>query len=66
MRRCSHFTGAQRETGEVLVEGVGAMELIATESGGLRRMDVREAGAITQIAFAFSVAGGVSLQPSRG
>jgi hypothetical protein len=42
------FSGAQRETGELLVEGVGAMELTATESGGLRRMDVREAGAITR------------------
>ena len=42
------FTGAQRETGEVLVEGMGAMELVATESGGLRRMDVREANAITR------------------
>src|SRR5215216_647885 len=42
------FTGAQRETGELLVEGVGAMEMVATESGGLRRMDVREAGAITR------------------
>jgi hypothetical protein len=42
------FDGAQRETGELLVEGTGAMELTATESGGLRRMDVREAGAITR------------------
>jgi hypothetical protein len=42
------FTGAQRETGEVLVEGVGAMELTAKESGALRRMDLREAGAITR------------------
>jgi hypothetical protein len=42
------FTDAQRETGEVLVEGVGAIEMNATESGGLRRMDVREAGAITR------------------
>src|SRR6201988_5285929 len=42
------FEGAQRETGEVLVEGVGAMELEAKEAGGLRRMDVREAGAITR------------------
>ena len=42
------FAGAQRETGELLVEGVGAMELTATESGGLRRMDVREAGAIAR------------------
>jgi Carboxypeptidase regulatory-like domain len=42
------FTGAQRETGEVLVEGMGAMELTAKESGGLRRMDAREAGAIVR------------------
>jgi Carboxypeptidase regulatory-like domain len=42
------FEGAQRETGEVLVEGIGAMELTATESGSLRRMDVREANAITR------------------
>jgi hypothetical protein len=42
------FTAAQRETGEVLVEGVGALEMLATESGGMRRMDVREAGAITR------------------
>lgn len=42
------FEGAQRETGEVLVEGIGAMELKAKESGGLRRMDVREANAITR------------------
>ncbi len=42
------FVGAQRETGELLVEGAGAMELEAKESGGLRRMDVREAGAITR------------------
>lgn len=42
------FDGAQRETGEVLVEGVGSMEMKATESGGLRRMDVKEAGAITR------------------
>jgi hypothetical protein len=42
------FEAAQRETGELLVEGVGAMELVAKESGGLRRMDVREAAAITR------------------
>ena len=42
------FSGAQRETGEVLVEGIGAMEMTAVESGGLRRMDVKEAGAITK------------------
>src|SRR5262249_50149237 len=33
---------AQRETGEVLVEGTGAMELKATESGSLKRMDIKE------------------------
>jgi len=33
---------AQRETGEVLVEGIGTMELTATEGGGLKRMDVKE------------------------
>jgi hypothetical protein len=32
----------------VLVEGLGAMELTPTETGGLRRMDVREAGAIAR------------------
>ena len=42
------FVDAQRETGEVLVEGAGAMELKATESGALRRIDVREANAITR------------------
>jgi carboxypeptidase family protein len=42
------FSGAQRETGELLVEGVGAMELVAREAGGLRRMDVREAGPVTR------------------
>jgi hypothetical protein len=42
------FAGAQHETGELLVEGVGAMDLTPTESGGLRRMDAREAGAIAR------------------
>lgn len=42
------FAGAQRETGELLVEGSGAMDLVAIESGGLRRMDVRETNAITR------------------
>jgi Carboxypeptidase regulatory-like domain len=36
------FKGAQRETGEVLVEGVGTMEITAKEAGGLKRMDVKE------------------------
>jgi hypothetical protein len=37
------FKGAQRETGEVLIEGTGTMELTTTEGGGLKRMDVKEA-----------------------
>jgi hypothetical protein len=37
------FKGAQRETGEVLVEGAGTIEITATEGGGLKRMDVKEA-----------------------
>ncbi len=36
------FKDAQRETGEVLVEGTGAMELTATEGGGLKRLDMKE------------------------
>ncbi len=36
------LSGAQRETGEVLVESDGAMELNAAEQGGLRRMDLKE------------------------
>lgn len=36
------FKNAQRETGEILVEGTGAMELTAKESGGLKRLDVKE------------------------
>jgi carboxypeptidase family protein len=37
------FKDAQRETGEVLVEGAGTIELTATEAGGLKRMDFKEA-----------------------
>jgi Carboxypeptidase regulatory-like domain len=36
------FKETQRETGEVLVEGTGTMELTATEGGGLKRMDLKE------------------------
>ena len=36
------FKGTQRETGEVLVESEGTVELGARESGGLKRMDLRE------------------------
>lgn len=36
------FKDTQRETGEVLVEGTGAMELTSKEGGSLKRMDVKE------------------------
>jgi hypothetical protein len=36
------FKEAQRETGEVLVEGQGTLELTAKESGGLKRLDIKE------------------------
>jgi hypothetical protein len=36
------FKDTQRETGEMLIEGTGAMELTATEGGGLKRMDIKE------------------------
>ncbi|HMD70065.1 MAG TPA: carboxypeptidase-like regulatory domain-containing protein [Bryobacteraceae bacterium] len=36
----------QRETGEVLVEGAGSLELAARESGALKRMDLKETSPI--------------------
>ena len=36
------FKEAQRETGELLVEGAGTIELTSKESGGLKRMDFKE------------------------
>ncbi len=36
------FKNAQRETGEVLVDGAGSIELTAKEAGGLKRMDFKE------------------------
>lgn len=39
------FADAQRETGEALVEGIGAMEL-TTKEAGVRRLDVREASPV--------------------
>ena len=39
------FNGSQRETGEVLVEGAGTIELTATERGTLKRMDLKETNA---------------------
>lgn len=38
-----NMKGAQRETGEVLIEGAGTMEVTAKEAGGLKRIDVKEA-----------------------
>ena len=39
------FQGAQRETGEVLVEATGSTEITAAEGGSMKRMDVKEANA---------------------
>ena len=39
------FHGAQRETGEMLVEGTGTIQLNATEGGGLKRIDLKETNA---------------------
>jgi hypothetical protein len=36
------FKSAQRETGEVLIEGTGTIELTAKEADGLKRMDIKE------------------------
>lgn len=36
------FKRAQRETGEVLVEGTGSTEITAKEGGSMKRMDVKE------------------------
>jgi hypothetical protein len=36
------FKNAQRETGEVLIEGAGTIELTAKEAGGLKRMDIKD------------------------
>jgi len=36
------FKDTQRETGEILVEGQGTIELTAHESGGLKLLDVKE------------------------
>jgi len=37
-----NFKDAQRETGEILIEGQGTIELTAKESGGLKRLDIKE------------------------
>ena len=43
--------GAQRETGEVAIEGIGTLEISSVDVPGLRRMDVREVDpALTSVA----------------
>jgi hypothetical protein len=42
------FPNAQRETGELLIESEGAMELNTEVRGGLRRMDLKEASPYLQ------------------
>ncbi len=49
------FKDAQRETGEVLVEGQGTLELTAKESGGLKRMDVKEVNAYLRALSRYSL-----------
>src|SRR5882762_5490458 len=50
------FAGfAQRETGEVLVEGQGTLELAAHESGGLKRLDIKEINPYLRALFRYSL-----------
>jgi hypothetical protein len=49
------LAGAQRETGELIVEGAGTMELTAKEDGGLRRIDVRETAALSRSLARFPI-----------
>ena len=60
------FANAQREVGEFLVEGVGAMELTATEGGGLRRIDVREAGPVSRSLSRFPLQAAFKYQRRAG
>jgi hypothetical protein len=39
---CVSVSDAQRERGEIAIEGVGTLELVATERAGMHRIDVRE------------------------
>ena len=57
------FKNAQREIGEVLVEGTGTMELTATEGGSLKRMDVEGDELLSPLARAFSTSSRISLSP---
>jgi len=49
------FKDAQRETGEVLVEGQGTLELTAKESGGLKRLDIKEVNAYLRALSRYSL-----------
>jgi hypothetical protein len=51
------FQGTQRETGEVLIEAAGTIELGATEGGGLRRMDIKEVNAYLRALARYSLQG---------
>lgn len=46
---------AQRETGEVLVEGQGTLELTANASGGLKRLDIKEVNPYLRALSRYSV-----------
>ncbi len=49
------FKDAQRETGEVLVEGQGTLELTAKESGGLKRLDIKEVNPYLRVLSRYSL-----------
>ena len=49
------FKEAQRETGEVLVEGSGTIELTATENANLKRMDIKETNSFLRSMARFPV-----------
>ena len=63
------ITGAQRETGEVAVEGIGSLELNADEKGAVKRMDTKETHAALKAlarepllaAFRYHMRGGESV-----
>ncbi len=49
------FKDAQRETGEILVEGQGTLELAGKESGGLKRLDIKEVNAYLRALSRYSL-----------
>ena len=58
------FKGAQRETGEVLVEGAGTMEITAKEGGGLKAHGRERSESVFAVDGALPAAGGISLSPA--